>query len=124
MTHAMRFQELSDRQWEFVSGYLPPHASTGRPRADDRATINGILYVLTTGCRWMDMPKRYGSDSTVHRRLQLWQQNGTWKKILDAARKTAYVSGMIDMKKVSVDSTDVAAKKGEKALATMVTRRF
>jgi hypothetical protein len=35
---------------------------------------------------WIDMPARYGSDSTVHRRLQLWQRNGTWKNILDAAR--------------------------------------
>jgi transposase len=85
----MRFQELSDKQWEFVSELLPPPTRTGRPRADDRVTINGILYVLTTGCRWMDMPARYGSDSTVHRRLQLWQRNGTCKKILDAARSSA-----------------------------------
>ena len=120
----MRFQELSDKQWEFVSRHMPPSARTGRPRADDRDTINGILYVLTTGCRWMDMPKRYGSDSTVHRRLQQWQLNGTWKKILDAARSKAYMSGKIDMKKVSVDSTDVAAKKGEQRLVTTATRRF
>jgi transposase len=30
-----------------------------RPRADDRRVINGILYVFTTGCRWMDMPPEY-----------------------------------------------------------------
>ncbi|MGI0046205.1 MAG: transposase [Nitrosotalea sp.] len=120
----MRFQELSDKQWLFISRHLPSPASTGRPRADDRATINGILYVLTTGCRWMDMPKRYGSDSTAHRRLQLWQHNGTWKNILDAARKTAYASGVIDMKKASVDSTDVPAKKGAARLVMTETRRF
>ncbi len=119
----MRFQELSDKQWGFISKHLPPPASTGRPRIDDRTTINGILYVLTTGCRWMDMPKRYGDDSTVHRRLKQWQQDGTWKKILDAARKTAYVSGVIDMKKASVDSTDVAAKKGAARLVMTETRR-
>lgn len=120
----MRYQELSDKQWEFVSRHLPPPASTGRPRADDRDTVNGILYVLTTGCRWMDMPKKYGDDSTVHRRLEKWQQNGTWKMILDATRSMVYKSGKMRMSKTSVDSTDVAAKKGEKALATMATRRF
>lgn len=120
----MKFQDLSDRQWEFVSQYLPPPARTGRPRADDRNTVNGILYVLTTGCRWMDMPARYGSDSTVHRRLQQWQHNGTWEKILDAARSAAYKKGVIKMQKASVDSTDVAAKKGEKALVMTATRRF
>ncbi|MEM3065629.1 MAG: IS5 family transposase [Candidatus Nitrosotenuis sp.] len=119
----MKFKELSDKQWEFISRHLPPPAGTGRPRADDRNTINGILYVLTTGCRWMDMPKRYGDDSTAHRRLDRWQRNGTWKKILDAARSAAY-KGAIKMQKTSVDSTDVAAKKGATRLVTMETRRF
>jgi len=36
-----------------------PKARAGRPRADDRKTINGILYMLITGCRRMDMPARY-----------------------------------------------------------------
>jgi len=70
------------------------------------------------------MPKRYGDDSTVHRRLKKWQQNGTWKKILDSARKTAYASGTIDMSKASVDSTDIAAKKGAAGLVMTETRRF
>ncbi len=34
---------------------LPPRARTGRPKVDDRKSINGILYMLVTGCRWMDM---------------------------------------------------------------------
>lgn len=33
----------------------------GRPRAEDRRTLNGILHVLRSGCRWQDMPSRYGS---------------------------------------------------------------
>lgn len=47
----MEFRELSQEQWEFITPLLPPKARTGRPRADDRKTLNGILYVLTTGCR-------------------------------------------------------------------------
>ncbi len=49
----MEFLELSDGEWEFISPLLPPKARVGRPRADDRMKINGILYVLTTGCRWI-----------------------------------------------------------------------
>lgn len=56
----MRFQELTDEQREFVKPSFPLKAKVGSPRADDRKTINGILYVLTTGCRWMDTPKEYG----------------------------------------------------------------
>jgi len=37
----------------------------GRPRADDRKVLNGILYVLRTGCRWKDMPREYGAYVTA-----------------------------------------------------------
>jgi transposase len=53
----MELRELSDEQRRFIQPLLPPRARTGRHRADDRRTLNGILYLLTTGCRWMDMPK-------------------------------------------------------------------
>jgi len=50
------FRELSDEEWAFIELLPPPKARTGRPRVDDRAVLNGLLYVLITGCRWMDMP--------------------------------------------------------------------
>jgi transposase len=34
--------------------------------------LNGILYVLRTGCHWKAVPKEYGSGSTLHRRFQEW----------------------------------------------------
>lgn len=70
----MKFQEISDMQWETMQKHLPKPARTGRPRCDDRTTINGIMFVLVTGCRWEEMPKRYGSKSTAHHRLQKWHQ--------------------------------------------------
>jgi transposase len=53
----MEFRELSDEQWKFIRPHLPPQPITGRKRADDRKVINGILFVLITGCRWGDMPE-------------------------------------------------------------------
>jgi transposase len=53
----MQFRELTDdRQWDLIRpSSLPRPAYTGRPRADDGMTVNGILYVLMSGCRyWMD----------------------------------------------------------------------
>jgi transposase len=52
----MEFRELSDFEWEIIRPFLPPRSRVGWPRADDRMVLNGILYVLTTGCRWMDIP--------------------------------------------------------------------
>jgi len=40
-------------------------ARVGRPRVNDRRVLNGILYVLVTGCRWMNMPSKYGSHKTA-----------------------------------------------------------
>jgi len=57
----MEFRELSDEEWEIIKHFLLPKSRVERPRIDDRIIINGILYVLFTGCRWMDMPLKYGS---------------------------------------------------------------
>ena len=66
----MIHKEITDKQWKSIIPHLPKPAKTGRPRADDRTTINGILFVLTVGCRWEELPEKYGSKSTAHLRLQ------------------------------------------------------
>ena len=76
----MIHKEMSDIQWRTITPQLPKPAKTGRPRNNDRNIINGILFVLITGCRWADMPDKYGSKSTAHLRLQDWQQKGAPKK--------------------------------------------
>jgi len=47
---------------------------------------------LITGCRWSEMPEKYGDDSTADLRLRKWQQKGIWKKILSSAIKSAISS--------------------------------
>ena len=54
----MAFRERSEEQWAFLPPLLPPKARTGRPRADDRRIIHGILSRQITGCRWPDRPRR------------------------------------------------------------------
>ncbi len=49
--------ELKDDQWALIAPLLPPPKPRGRPRADDRRTINGILWVLRSGARWRDLPR-------------------------------------------------------------------
>jgi len=109
----MQFKELTDKQWNVIEQYLPKPAKTGRPRSNDRKIINGIIYVLISGCRWSEMPKRYGFKSTANRRLQNWQQIGVWQKILSGIIKSAHSSGKLNLQKISVDSSSVPAKKRE-----------
>ena len=49
--------DLTDKQWEELGRLIPPARRGGRPRAVDmREVVNGILYVLRTGCAWRQMP--------------------------------------------------------------------
>jgi transposase len=99
----MEFCELSD-EWGVIKSLLPPKSKVGRPRADDRRILNGILYVLTSGCRWMDMPPEYGSYKTAWRRLKRWQDEG-----YGIFKALASIRGH---EIVAVYSTTVEAKKG------------
>ncbi|MFC4077700.1 transposase [Salinithrix halophila] len=58
--------DLTPEQWEPRSSpfYRLVKQGRGRPRTDDRKAMNGILYVLKTGCTWSDMPSQYGSPVT------------------------------------------------------------
>lgn len=119
----MKFKGIGDELWEFIKPMLPPHAREGRPRSDDRQTINAILYVLKTGIPWNDLPKEYGDDVTAWRRLREWEKLGVWKRIMDALVARGYSMDIVDMDSLSIDSDTIPAKKGEGLLATMVTRR-
>src|SRR6478752_4483337 len=66
---------LSDEQWWRIAPHLPQHlpsAKGGRPRANDRECLEGILWLLRTGARWQDVPVDMPSGSTCWRRLQEW----------------------------------------------------
>ncbi len=103
-------EDLTDAQWELISPLLPPPKSRGRRRADDRRTFNGILWVLRSGARWQDMPRRFGSDSTCHRRLQEWQHIGVWERIWTPG--TLDEAGKLEWGQAFMDATFVPAKKG------------
>jgi len=66
---------------------LPPPARTGRRRADDRRTLEAILYQRRTGCAWAALPAAYGDEATAHRRLRQWQAAGRWERIAALAQE-------------------------------------
>jgi|DewCreStandDraft_3_1066083.scaffolds.fasta_scaffold00171_4 transposase len=109
--------DLTDAQWEAIRPLLPPQRGRGRPRADDRRTLNGILYVLRTGCRWEGMPRRYGGPVTCRRRLRRWQREGVWERLW-----RAYLA-LLERQWTQAfpDGTFVPAKRGGEAVG--VTKR-
>jgi transposase len=103
---------LTDSQWAFIEPQLPPPARTGRPRADDRRTIEGILYILITGCRWQDLPHVYGAPTTVWRRLKRWGEMGIWERIWRAALAELDQHGQFDWSMAFLDGSFAPARKG------------
>lgn len=105
-------QDLSDAQWARLAPLLPPPKRRGRPRADDRQTLNGILYILRTGCRWQDLPRRYGSPVTCWRRLEQWQRDGTWERVWHTLLATLDAKSKVGWAEAFLDGSFVPAKKG------------
>lgn len=89
--------ELSDSMWERMAPLLPKPKSRfrgrgqhkrnigGRPAADPRQLMSGILYILRTGCQWNALPKSFGiSGKTAHRYFQRWVKGGVFKRMWQA----------------------------------------
>ncbi len=111
-------EELNDDQWALIAPLLPRHNRRGRPRANDRRTLNGILWVLRSGARWKDLPKRYGSSSTCHRRLLEWEEQGVWEQTRLRFLSTLDGHGKLDWSEAFLDGSFVPAKKGERTSTT------
>jgi transposase len=105
-------EELRDEQWERIAPLLPQRQLRGRPRADDRRTMNGILWILRSGARWRDLPTKYGSRSTCHRRLKEWQEQGVWEQIRLKLLSTLDTQAKLDWSQAFLDGSFVPGKKG------------
>ncbi len=74
--------DLTDDEWSHVQPLIPRAKRGGRPReVDTREVLNGILYVLSTGCQWRYVPKDLPPRSTLHDYLQRWNYDGTLGRI-------------------------------------------
>ena len=107
--------DLTDKQWERIKLLLPKPARTGRPRCGDREVINGIFYVLSTGCRWSDMPHDIkASPQTCNRRLLEYQKRRVWQKIIADLTNEAFRKGKINLNNAYYDASVVKSKRGSK----------
>jgi putative transposase len=76
--------ELSDREWAILAPLLPEAKPGGRPRTVElRVILNGIFYVLRSGCPWRLLPREYGPWSTTYAYFRAWRRDGMWKQIHD-----------------------------------------
>src|ERR1700744_5732982 len=114
--------ELSDEKWNRIKAQLPvvkPSRKGGRPRADDRACLEGILWILRSGARWKDLPRDRGfpSPATCWRRLSRWERAGIWLRMWTAFLAQLDEQGKLGWEECFADATFAPAKKGVNASA-------
>ena len=107
----MERHELSEAQWERLAPLLPPQhrSGRGRPAKNHRIIVNAILWRLTTGVPWRDLPDRYGSWRTVDSRFRRWQRAGVWERVLTALQQHADAAGELDWSLHFLDGTTIHA---------------
>ena len=74
--------DLSDAEWAELEPLIPPAKPGGNKRTVDiRQVVNGVMYVLSTGCQWRAIPKDLPPRSTVHDYLERWTWDGTLERL-------------------------------------------
>jgi transposase len=117
--------DLTDEEWAFIAPVIPPAKRGGGKRTVSvRDVVNGLMYVLSTGCQWRAIPKDLPPRSTVNGYFALWDYDGTLDRIHhalyvkcreQAEREASPAAAIIDSQSV---------KSAEKATVLSVKRRF
>jgi transposase len=80
------YRDMTDEEWQMVAPLLPelrPRSELrGRPLANTRAVLNGVLWVMYSGASWSTLPRKYPSYQTCHRRFKSWHDSGVLSRVM------------------------------------------
>lgn len=104
------FVSLSDPEWNLILSLMnwEPPPQRGTPRSDLRKAWNSILYILTRGCRWIDLPSNtelYIPRSTAHKWLKQFEDIGVLDRVLSGLLQKGLKEGKIDLSQIAVDGS-------------------
>jgi transposase len=122
-SHLRYASDLTDAEWAEVGPLIPSAKRGGNKRTVHiREVVNGVMYVLSTGCQWRATPKDLPPKSTVHDYLERWTGDGTLERIHhalyvkcreQASREASPTAAIIDSQSVK------SAEKGGRRLTRM-----
>ena len=74
--------DLTDQEWALIEPQIPPAKRGGNRRTVVvRDVVNGVMYILSTGCQWSALPKYLPPRSTVNDYFRRWDYDGTLDRI-------------------------------------------
>jgi len=109
---------VPDVLWEEIEPLIPRPERRfrypGRRRWDERACLEGILYVLRWAIPWKELPRIEGfpSGKTCWRRLDEWEKAGVWSAVMERLQARLQAAEAIDWGRAIADASLVSAKKG------------
>jgi transposase len=104
--------EVSEEEWALLDQVIPKStAKTGRPTRDRREMLNGLLWILSTGAQWRDLPERFGPWETVYTTFSRWRKAGVYDAILDVLHVRLDQAGKIDWELWCIDGTSVRGSR-------------
>lgn len=108
----MKRHEVSEEEWAILDPLIPTStAKTGRPPRDRREMLNGVLWILSTGAPWRDLPERFGPWQSVYEYFSNWRASGVFDAILDALHVCLDKNGLIDWDLWCLDGSSVRATR-------------
>ena len=74
--------DLTAEEWRLIEPLIPPAKPGGNKRTVlMREVVNGLMYILSTGCQWRAIPRDLAPRSTINRYFSLWTDDGTVDRI-------------------------------------------
>jgi transposase len=109
---------VPDELWTLVEplipGFKPRPQGGGTAPLPARAVFTAIVYVLTSGCAWRDLPPSFGVPfQTAHRRFGQRTKAGLWRDLHHAVLDELGSKGLLDWSRAMLDAASVRAKKGD-----------
>ena len=125
--------DLSECEWQLLRGFFPDRkpGQVGRPREYGwREIVNGILYLVRTGCQWRLLPHDFPSYLTVSHYYHKWRKNGLLEKIEAHLRRAVRLAAgkeatpsVVIIDSQSVKTTEKGGRKNLKKLSVMTPER-